>query len=64
MKWVAEFSDPILLDIHGKTRISNIDDHLFLETANKRIQNKHKLPPVTDKNLFFWCNFPICLLTN
>ncbi|QIZ05618.1 glycosyltransferase [Priestia megaterium] len=57
VKWVAEFSDPILLDIHGKKRESKIEDANFIKKANKLIGKKHKLQPVNDTNLFFWCEY-------
>ncbi|PEQ82704.1 hypothetical protein CN481_24675 [Bacillus sp. AFS006103] len=57
VKWVAEFSDPIILDIHGKTRTANIENESFIKKANKLIGKKHKLPPITDANLFFWCEY-------
>lgn len=57
VKWVAEFSDPILLDIHGNNREANIENASFLKEANKKIGKKYKLPSVDNKNLFFWCEY-------
>ncbi|MGN1401789.1 MAG: glycosyltransferase family A protein [Bacillus sp. (in: firmicutes)] len=57
VKWTAEFSDPIILDIHGQTRTSAIGDKRFLKAANKRARKLHKLPKVKDNNLYFWCEY-------
>lgn len=57
VKWIAEFSDPILLDVHAKKRVSKIQDKKFLKNANDFIQKKFKLPQVKDNNLFFWCEY-------
>lgn len=57
VKWVAEFSDPILLDIHGKSREASIENESFLKEANKKIGKMYKLPNVENNNLFFWCEY-------
>jgi poly(ribitol-phosphate) beta-N-acetylglucosaminyltransferase len=57
VKWVAEFSDPLLLDIHGQTRKANIENPDFLKMANKMASKKYKLPLVSEENLFFWCEY-------
>ncbi|WP_026581957.1 glycosyltransferase [Bacillus sp. J33] len=57
VRWVAEFSDPILLDIHGKKREANIEDRSFVKKANKLIRKNYKLPYVSDSNLFLWCEY-------
>ncbi|QCJ44785.1 glycosyltransferase [Bacillus sp. S3] len=57
VKWVAEFSDPLLLDIHGNTREAKIDDESFIKKTNQLIAKKYKLPAVNDANLFFWCEY-------
>lgn len=57
VKWTAEFSDPILLDIHGKKRESKIQNKQFLKQAHEIIRKEHNLPAVGDKNLFFWCEY-------
>ncbi|WP_419955123.1 glycosyltransferase [Neobacillus niacini] len=57
VKWSAEFSDPLLLDIHGQTRKANIENPDFLKKANKMAAKKYKIPPVSDSNLFFWCEY-------
>ncbi|MGI8315801.1 glycosyltransferase [Halobacillus mangrovi] len=57
VKWVAEFSDPLLLDIHGKVREAKIEDEDFLKQANKLIKKRFNLPAVKDSNLFLWCEY-------
>ncbi|MBU8731721.1 glycosyltransferase [Cytobacillus oceanisediminis] len=57
VRWVAEFSDPLLFDIHGKKREAHIEDQSFIKRANKLIRKKNKLPYVSDSNLFFWCEY-------
>lgn len=56
-KWIAEFSDPIILDIEGKERFAKIDDDQFVKTANKLIRKNFRLPKVKSNNLFFWCEY-------
>lgn len=53
--WVAEFSDPILLDIYGNRRESKIDNQAFLKKANKLIKKKYDIDYISDNNLFLWC---------
>ncbi|MGN1401794.1 MAG: glycosyltransferase family A protein [Bacillus sp. (in: firmicutes)] len=57
VKWTAEFSDPIIIDIHVQARTSAIGDKRFLKAANKRARKLHKLPKVKDNNLYFWCEY-------
>ncbi|MBH0230732.1 glycosyltransferase [Halobacillus yeomjeoni] len=57
VKWVAEFSDPLILDIQGKVRESKIDDPAFIKKANKAVKRKYGFQPVKDDNLFFWCEY-------
>lgn len=57
VKWVAEFSDPILLDIQGKPREAKITDVNFIKKANEFIWKKYNLPKVKNDNLFFWCEY-------
>jgi glycosyltransferase involved in cell wall biosynthesis/ubiquinone/menaquinone biosynthesis C-methylase UbiE len=55
-KWIAEFSDPILFDIHGKERYAKINDKKYLDTINQRLKIQ-KLPEFKNDNLFFWCEY-------
>ncbi|RUR27816.1 glycosyltransferase [Vreelandella andesensis] len=56
-KWTAEFSDPVLKDIHGNNREASIDP--------KWLENNHVIAKVFEKgftvpsttNLFFWCEY-------
>ncbi|MCA1064605.1 glycosyltransferase (plasmid) [Rossellomorea sp. AcN35-11] len=58
VKWVAEFSDPLILDIHSKQRMSVIDDTTFIKNANHFIKKTTGLGPVKkEDNLFFWCEY-------
>lgn len=57
VRWVAEFSDPLLLDIHAKKREAKIDNQLFIKNANKQIKRYFNHPNVQDSNLFFWCEY-------
>lgn len=57
VKWVAEFSDPILFDVQGKKRESGIQDRKFIKKANELIHKKYGLPAIKEKNLFFWCEY-------
>ncbi len=57
IKWIAEFSDPILYDIHGKERYASIDSKKFLRNVQKITKKRFKLPKVKNDNLFFWCEY-------
>ncbi|WP_088014115.1 glycosyltransferase [Gottfriedia acidiceleris] len=56
VKWVAEFSDPILLDIHGNERKSAIIDLGFYKKVNALLKKK-KFPLALNNNMFFWCEY-------
>lgn len=56
VRWVAEFSDPLLLDIHGKRREAKIDDISFLDEVNTMIKQLG-FPILEDNNLFLWCEY-------
>lgn len=50
MKWVAEFSDPILIDVSGKERFEEIGtDWLWQQGFISYLDDN------TNKNLFYWC---------
>ncbi|STY59574.1 putative glycosyl transferase [Mannheimia haemolytica] len=50
MKWVAEFSDPILIDVSGKERFEEIGtDWLWQQGFISHLDDN------TNKNLFYWC---------
>jgi hypothetical protein len=55
VKWVAEFSDPLLYDTEGKIRYSKIEDTEFLNKINRILLNKGF--PQYDDNLFFLCEY-------
>lgn len=54
--WIAEFSDPILFDIHGKERYSKLDTRWHYKEIQKLLQNQNLTIPQND-NLFFWCEY-------
>ncbi|MBS4200634.1 glycosyltransferase [Bacillus sp. FJAT-49732] len=56
VKWIAEFSDPLLLDIHGERRQAKIDNINFINDANKNISDLG-LSTMEDDNLFLWCEY-------
>lgn len=56
-KWIAEFSDPILLDIKGDIRKAELGNQKFLNKANELIAKKYGFSKVSDSNLFFWCEY-------
>lgn len=50
MKWIAEFSDPILVDVSGKERFEEIDTNwLWQQGFIDKVQAD------TNNNLFYWC---------
>ena len=50
MKWIAEFSDPILLDISGSERFEKINTDWLLQQGFITKTEKN-----TNDNLFYWC---------
>lgn len=62
-KWIAEFSDPILYDIHGMKRESNISKS-FVKNANKFIRMKNQKFEMDENNLFFWCEYLVYLFAD
>lgn len=55
-EWVAEFSDPLLYDIHSKERISKITNKQYLAQIRKALEEK-KIPISENNNIFFWCEY-------
>jgi len=53
-KWIAEFSDPILFDIHGKERYTEINNKNYLNEIQKQLE-KQNISISDNNNLFFWC---------
>ncbi|MEH7348648.1 glycosyltransferase [Gottfriedia acidiceleris] len=56
VKWIAEFSDPVLFDINSNKRDSPIYDPGFILIA-KSLLKKKGLPIPNNKNVFFWCEY-------
>ncbi|PEL11947.1 glycosyltransferase [Bacillus sp. AFS017336] len=56
VRWVAEFSDPILLDIQGNERKSAIIDLGFYKKVNALLK-KNNFPLAFNNNMFFWCEY-------
>lgn len=52
VKWVAEFSDPILFDINSNIRNSEINDQIFINKVKKNSKMKHDIS-LYENNLFF-----------
>lgn len=63
VKWIAEFSDPVVLDIEGKDRQSILEDQQFiakvLGTKRKELGYLHE-----EKNLYVWCELLAYLLAD
>ena len=55
MKWTAEFSDPLLVDIHGNNRTCEIDSDWL--SSNGFLEEIDKKGFRIEKNslLFYWC---------
>lgn len=56
VKWIAEFSDPIIYDTEGKIRYSKINDQEFLDKVNKALL-KNGFSKYKEANLFFLCEY-------
>jgi glycosyltransferase involved in cell wall biosynthesis len=56
LHWSAEFSDPLLFDIHGKERYGKIEGDWHFQIINRELK-KRKLDIVDNDNLFFWCEY-------
>ena len=52
VKWIAEFSDPILYDTNGNIRESKIDTQEFLDKVNNLLSQKD-FPKYRQDNLYF-----------
>jgi len=55
-RWIAEFSDPILFDIHGEVRYSKITNKWHYQVIESLLQKRGFKMPKSD-NLFFWCEY-------
>lgn len=53
-KWIAEFSDPVVLDIEGNDRLSDLDDSIWLNQFLEYFKGKYDFLKV-EKNLYVWC---------
>jgi poly(ribitol-phosphate) beta-N-acetylglucosaminyltransferase len=56
VKWTAEFSDPLIYDIKGNVRKSDIDDPKFMNRINKLLSEKD-FPKVDSPNIFLLCEY-------
>lgn len=62
--WVAEFSDPLLKDIHGNDRDVDLD-RSWLENAGViDVVNSAGLDVPESNNLFYWCEFLVYVLAD
>jgi hypothetical protein len=55
-QWIAEFSDPLLYDIHSKERISKITNKDYLLQIRRALEERN-IPPLENNNIFFWCEY-------
>ncbi|MCB1756280.1 MAG: methyltransferase domain-containing protein [Gammaproteobacteria bacterium] len=55
-RWIAEFSDPLLFDIHSKERISKISNKNYILEIDQALKEKNITLP-KNNNLFFWCEY-------
>ena len=60
-KWVAEFSDPVILNIEGETRYSNISKQWI-----SRVISDFKLDSalINETNMYVWCELIVHLLAD
>lgn len=54
-KWIAEFSDPAILDIKGEERLSVIDDQQWIEQILQGVSTKLRSILSNENNLYVWC---------
>lgn len=54
-KWIAEFSDPAVLDIQGKDRNSLLDDKEWVEDILQHVPKNLQNILVSENNLYVWC---------
>lgn len=56
VKWIAEFSDPIIYEVSGKVRESKINDPKFLDMVNNLL-SKNSFPKYKQDNMYFLCEY-------
>ncbi len=56
VQWTAEFSDPVIYNIHGQERKGVITNKAFLEDVKKELA-RVKAPIPDSDNIFFWCEY-------
>jgi poly(ribitol-phosphate) beta-N-acetylglucosaminyltransferase len=57
VKWVAEFSDPIRFDIHGKERNVPLESKKYLRNIKRFSKKIWKTNKWKSTNMFFWCEY-------
>lgn len=55
--WRAEFSDPILKDVHGADRVSELERSWLRSSGILAALRLRKIEIPESTNLFFWCEF-------
>ncbi|WP_155293199.1 glycosyltransferase [Comamonas testosteroni] len=55
IKWVAEFSDPIYVDVKGEKRLSEMDLNWLDEVGIYELKKKFPDIDLDNKSLFYWC---------
>lgn len=62
--WVAEFSDPVLIDIHGETRKAPIDFG-WIDSLGLQGLGAHLLPDGSvNANMYYWCEMLAYLMAD
>ena len=56
VKWIAEFSDPLIYDVSGNIRDSKINNQEYLDNINNLLF-EHHFPEYDGTNLFFLCEY-------
>ncbi|MFZ2726067.1 MAG: glycosyltransferase [Methylococcaceae bacterium] len=56
-QWQAEFSDPVLIDIHGKERQGELEHTWLSNHGVIEALQQQNLPIPSNNNLFFWCEY-------
>lgn len=54
VKWVAEFSDPVVLDIEGNERVSELNDIDWVNKVLAQLPEKYSYLQ-SEKNVYVWC---------
>lgn len=64
LKWTAEFSDPLYLDIHGQPRKGDINKSWLENNGFIALFSELNIKIPNTKELFFWCEYLPYILAN